>query len=890
MFVRYVLRFKALGWPNQLSSIVMNGLEARIPVDLALGRERARESLTGRLVLAGVGVAAALAAFALLSRDTGEPVVLAVLSLLAMIGVFSIFAMAVGLVRFGDAGAEEALLRTVVDGVSDGVMVTDAGGRALYVNDRLRDLLGSGEYDSLGDVERAFSASPAALESIYRLARAAESGTDRIEEVALAQVPRESGKGTRGRTGRVLRVSVHPVGSDPAGTAGGLTEWRLADATPEHEDTANTLAATGDGQALLDSLHLGLFIIDEAGQVVEMNDWLVGRCGLAGDRIGAGDLAIEELFAPDSAAIVRRALAKAGRQGEAAGPARLNLDLVTREDGARPVRLLLRRLDDDAGVRVLALLEETTPGTAGTEVAAEQADARRFNSFFRAAPIAIAIVDPDGLVANANAAYTRMFRDGRSLAPGAVENLLETLDADCRPAAARAIKAAAEGQVNPAPSEIAIGPDGHRTGRLYASPIRLGKGGRRAAIVYGVDTTKQRELEVHFAQSQKMQAVGQLAGGMAHDFNNVLTTIILSSDFLLASHPANDPSFKDIMAIKQNASRAAGIVRQLLAFSRQQTLRPKVLSLTEVISDWSIWLSRILDDKIELKVSHGRDLWYVKADQTQFEQVIMNLAVNARDAMTRGGCLTIRTYNMDEREAAKLDDRGMVAADYVVCEISDTGSGMPGEIVEKIFEPFFSTKEVGKGTGLGLSTVYGIIKQTGGFIYCDSEVGKGTRFRIYLPRYREEACQEPEPETDFEAASRKTAKRAGKGRSRDLTGSGTVLLVEDEEAVRRFAARALARQGYKVLEAGTGTEALEVMRKTGDEVNLVISDIVMPEMDGPALLKALRKKKPGLRIIFISGYAEDAMKSLTGDEEFTFLAKPFQLKELVATVKETLGR
>jgi hypothetical protein len=249
---------------------------------------------------------------------------------------------------------------------------------------------------------------------------------------------------------------------------------------------------------------------------------------------------------------------------------------------------------------------------------------------------------------------------------------------------------------------------------------------------------------VQLVQSQKMQAVGQLAGGMAHDFNNVLTAIIGFSDLLLARHRPTDPAFADIMNIKQNANRAANLVRQLLAFSRRQTLRPEVLSLTDILSDLGQLLGRLLGEKVELKVIHGRDLWLVKVDVNQFEQVIINLAVNGRDAMPDGGVLTVRTANVSWEDSKKVRSRiDMPPGEYVLCEVEDTGTGMSPEVIAKMYEPFFSTKDVGKGTGLGLSTVYGIVSQTGGYIFCDSEVGKGTRFCIYLPRHAEEAAAVP---------------------------------------------------------------------------------------------------------------------------------------------------
>jgi two-component system cell cycle sensor histidine kinase/response regulator CckA len=348
------------------------------------------------------------------------------------------------------------------------------------------------------------------------------------------------------------------------------------------------------------------------------------------------------------------------------------------------------------------------------------------------------------------------------------------------------------------------------------------------------------------------------------------------------------------MQIKQNANRAASLVRHLLAFSRKQTMRPQVLDVGEVLSDLTMLLRRLIGEKVALDVVHGRDLWPVKVDISQFEQVIVNLAVNARDAMPDGGRLTLRTANVTAPECERYHAKGMPAADYVLVEVVDSGTGIAASIVDKIFEPFFSTKEVGKGTGLGLSTVYGIIKQTGGFVYVDSVEHKGSTFRIFLPRHvvgAQEAAAERladvAPLAPVEVVGAEESKRAA---SADLTGRGTILLVEDEDGLRALNARGLASRGYTVLEAGNGVEAIEVLEKADGRVDLVVSDVVMPEMDGPTLLRELRSRIPGLKIIFVSGYAEDAFqKHLPADGQFAFLPKPFTLKQLVAAVKDTLA-
>jgi two-component system cell cycle sensor histidine kinase/response regulator CckA len=297
------------------------------------------------------------------------------------------------------------------------------------------------------------------------------------------------------------------------------------------------------------------------------------------------------------------------------------------------------------------------------------------------------------------------------------------------------------------------------------------------------------------------------------------------------------------------------------------------------MSDLGNLLGRVLGEKVELKINHGRDLGLVLVDINQFEQVVINLAVNARDAMPKGGTLTVRTYNVSAEESRSLGPEFMTPGEYVALEVQDTGSGIPPDILNKIWEPFFSTKEVGKGTGLGLSTVYGIVKQTGGFIFCDSEVGKGTTFRIYLPRHH------PAPEQPAAAVEAPAAV----ARSSDHTGKGRILLVEDEDAVRAFAVRALTSRGYTVIEADSGERALEKIEDSPEGFELILSDVVMPEMDGPTMLRELRKRGVKTKVIFVSGYAEDAFeKNLEGQTDFAFLPKPFSLKQLVEKVKEVM--
>jgi len=558
------------------------------------------------------------------------------------------------------------------------------------------------------------------------------------------------------------------------------------------------------------------------------------------------------------------------------------LDLRRRNGQFLPVRLYHRIAFGQDG-RMGASRTLVLNRSPGVEVDEGQRAAEvRFARFFNNTPIAIATVNRTGRIVQANAPFTRLFgslpRTGESH-EGPL--LLEAFADGERAPVETALRAAAENRGDIQPLELHTAGENGGSVRVWVTPVGDTGSEDEAAIVYALDTTDFRKVEEQLAQSQKMNAVGQLAGGVAHDFNNVLQAIIGYSDLLLANHRPTDPSFQDIMQIKQNANRAAGLVRQLLAFSRRQTLRPEVLNLNDQLYELSMLLKRLLGERVELDLTHGRDLWFVKADVNQFEQVIVNLAVNARDAMPNGGKLAIRTANVPAAEAARLNVSGMPAADYVKIEVSDTGTGMTPEVVDKIFEPFFTTKEVGKGTGLGLSTVFGIVKQSGGFIDVDSKVGQGTTFRIYLPRHV------PEVEAKPEEAKAETARKP----AADMTGQGTILLVEDEDPVRAVNARALTARGYTVLEAASGVEALQVIEERGEPVDLVVSDVVMPEMDGPTLLGELRKLYPDLKVIFVSGYAEDAFrKNLPEGEQFNFLPKPFSLRQLVEIVKQVMGR
>lgn len=505
---------------------------------------------------------------------------------------------------------------------------------------------------------------------------------------------------------------------------------------------------------------------------------------------------------------------------------------------------------------------------------------------FRDAPIGVAVADRDGKLLEVNEAFTRFF----AMAAMTGRLLGDVVEAADRAAVETLIGQAALGQPDTfgasggasggvpgcggPQAELRPAGNEERKAELFAC---AGGGGR--VLLYLLDVSEQRALETKFAQSQKMQAVGQLAGGVAHDFNNHLTVIIGNCEFLLMRHRAGDPSFKEINEINQHALRAANLVRQLLAFSRKQTLQPKVLALREVLGELAIMLRRLLREGVELRLEPAPDLWTVHADEAQISNALINLVVNARDAMPKGGAVTIRSTNETVAEPMAVADSVMPAGEYVRIAVIDTGTGISKDHMAKIFDPFFTTKPVGQGTGLGLATVYGIVKQTGGFISVESEPGKGTVFSIFLPRYH----PDQEPAEKSEPASTSAA--------RDVTGQDTILLVEDEEAVRSFAARALRMRGYQVLEASGGEEGLDAVRKATSPIHLLITDVVMPNMDGPTLVRNVKRLRPDMPVIFMSGYAEDAFqRNEERAEDLHFLPKPFGLKQLAAKVKEVLSQ
>jgi two-component system cell cycle sensor histidine kinase/response regulator CckA len=825
------------------------------------------------LLVAG-GIVAVAIALMTIGRAQAQPYILGLLALLAMVGLFNLFAFAAGIIRFADRATDDPVKGRIADQAYDGLAVTDPRGHVVYSNPAYLALTGAASAQDVRPVERVFIGNPDVSEAVFRLLKAAREGKRQQEEVRIA--------GHDGAHGRWLRMRVRPLGASKREAK--YAVWSIADITRDRERQEDVFQELQHAIEYLDHAPCGFFSVNPAGDIVYVNATLANWLDHDLAEIGSGGLKLTDIVSGDGAALLTSIPPVPGEVKTEV----FDIDLRMRGGKTMPVRLYHK----------LAFGADGVPGASRTLVISRARDERadpqraaevRFMRFFDHTPMAIATVDRGGAVVRANARYAKLAQ-GLGADGAATRSIFRAVSARDRNLLIAAINRAAEGQGDIPPVEALLDGASERWGQFFVTAVEEDERETEAAIVYLLETTERRALENQINQSQKMDMVGQLAGGIAHDFNNVLSAIVMATDFLLNAHKPTDPSFQDIMQIRQNANRAAALVRHLLAFSRKQTLRPQVLNLGESLSDLENLLKRLIGEKVKLEVVHGRDLWPIKVDLSQFEQVIVNLAVNARDAMPDGGKLIVKTANVAAGEAGQLAYKGMPAADYVRIDISDTGTGIPADIVDKIFEPFFSTKEVGKGTGLGLSTVYGIVKQTGGFVYVDSEAGEGTSFHIFLPRHHPAL----EVAADAHAANGAAREPAAEAKPRaDLTGQGTILLVEDEEGLRSLNARGLRSRGYSVIEASNGVEALEALEALEEKngaVDLVVSDVVMPEMDGPTLLKAMRGRNPDLKIIFVSGYAEDAFeKSLPENQQFAFLPKPFTLSQLVAAVKETMA-
>lgn len=635
---------------------------------------------------------------------------------------------------------------------------------------------------------------------------------------------------------------------------GRLEDYLLWRFTPVHQenvtDELQRLCDGISGRSLSDAAVMSV-LADGEGRVRAANAAFLARAtGRTDSAIGGRDLA--SYMRIDNLGHLYFA-----REGDHATPLRMLQVPASREvDNTGPVLLLL--IDE------LAAVGPVDTGNALSYI-------ERLLSLL---PFGLAMADRDGRLLFLNDSFSRAagVRDGQKLSyPG------DLVVREDQAALSDAVRRFAVGQQMS--GDVAV-----RLRNQPEEPVALSLAGIRglgeAAVLLSLkDSGEESRLRRQVTQATKMQSIGQLAGGVAHDFNNILTAIIGHCDLMLMRHTPGDIDYDDIQQIKSNSNRAAGLTRQLLAFSRQQTLRPQLVQLPDIVSEVSNLIKRLMGDSVKLEVSHGRGLGPVWADPGQLEQVILNLAVNGRDSMVEKGggrgTLTIQTYAVRADQVRDLKSEVLPAGNYTALRVSDTGVGIPPENLSKIFEPFFTTKDVGKGTGLGLSTVYGIVKQSGGFIFAESEPGRGASFIIYLPVH------------DAPVEVAREAKKKAPVRQ-EVWGTGTILLVEDEDMVRAVAERALARQGYTVITAADGEQGLEEIGRVG-HVDLLISDVVMPNMDGPTMVSHIRRSRPNLPVLFMSGYAEEQLRKSISIDNVGFLPKPFSVSQLAEAARDALA-
>jgi two-component system, cell cycle sensor histidine kinase and response regulator CckA len=785
---------------------------------------------------------AAITALAGLSLATGGP--LAVPAVAA-----SAIALAAGgtMARRWSHSSRTARLADTLAGALESetraCLVVGAGGVEVFRSLAGRRLLGEAG-DPLAPFKARAADDDRALVELERLDAAAAVGAPRRAEVGLA-VP--------GGGREWFALDVRPTGE-------AAVMWQAEDVTARRAIEETLRRENELLSDFVDFLPVGCYSADAEGTVLYVNQRLAEWLGKHGDDIVGHNL--REVF------------------GAVPNPEeeRAELRLKGRNDDVFQGLVAHSVFDEGGEMFTRSVVVRDLVPEQQWERAVRAAE-RRFRWLFDDAPVGIALVDLDGTIGACNLALQAMMGIDRDDMVG--RPVAELIAEEHRGTAGEQLGKVTAGSQPGTHLEVRIKGRRELIAQLFVSPSHE-DGEISGLVIHFIDATEQRNLEMQFAQSQKMQAMGQLAGGVAHDFNNLLTAMIGFCDLLLQRHGAGDPSFADIMQVKQNANRAAALVRQLLAFSRRQALQPRLLNPTDALSELSNLLRRLLGETIELRMVHGRQLGLVRVDPGQFDQVIINLAVNARDAMPGGGALTIRTNAVTVEQPVQRGPELMPPGEYVLIEVADTGTGITKENLGRIFEPFFSTKEVGAGTGLGLSTVYGIVRQTDGFVLVESEPGQGATFSIYLPRIDAEPAEEPKRLAVLPEAA-----------GADLTGSGTILLVEDEDAVRLFGARALRNKGYKVIEARSGEQAVEVLR--GDEasgegaIDVLVTDVVMPGMDGVTLARLVRMERPSIRVILISGYSEDvARNGIDPGEGILFLPKPFSLKQLAGAVKQVM--
>ena len=829
--------------------------------------------LLSNVALLLVATGLAVAALYVVGVIEGSNIAAAAISIFALAAITGV-AAAVAHSIHSVLGSRVDILSQALDASPDAQLILTPDGGIAYANTAFHNLFPGSEEPPLARIAMAL-AEPDSMTEFDRLRSRSAAGARAITALPL--------RDARGGAAGWFNIAVNPIAGRP-----GYSYWNIQDITARHEMEAVIRDERNKLIGFLDDAPIGFYSVDGAGRFLFVNQTLARLLGCTSAEIVGSDARLRDFLAGQATPGVEPYDPFDGR-----GDGAQRGEVVLRSRDGRSIHAWISQsiVEEGGEVRTHSVVRDLTPEREWET--ALRLSRERFQRFFANAPVGIALIDRFSRLEEANRAFGELFGAAPQDLIG--EPLIGFVNEEDRREIAVKLAAAAEGAVLPGPVEVRLKGPRDRTAVVFLSRLDGTENGADGGgaesgglMLHFIDVTEQKNLEVQFAQSQKMQAVGQLAGGVAHDFNNLLTAMIGFCDLLLMRFRPGDPSFADIMQVKQNANRAANLVRQLLAFSRQQTLQPRIIDITDVLVELSHLLRRLIGESIELKVIHGRDLGVVKVDQGQLEQVIINLAVNARDAMTGGGTLTIRTANVTQTNTVRRGHEVMPAGNYVMIEVADTGIGIPKENLARIFEPFFSTKEVGSGTGLGLSTVYGIVRQTGGFIFVDSDPGRGSVFQIHLPRHQgDEAAAGAQSEAGEPTGIGEAVEAPA---PKDLTGIGTVMLVEDEDPVRIFGARALRNKGYKVIEAKSGEGALEAIRDADGPIDLLITDVVMPRMDGPALVREVREMYPEMKIIFISGYTEDAFRQrLDSDSEIHFLPKPFSLKQLAGKVKEVIS-